>query len=183
MLGWIYRFYENIAGSADEAFIAILAAAAFDAADGFAARRLKAETALGAELDSLADLLNFGIAPGIFVYEENLYRLGSLGLALTAGYVVATALRLARFNAERHLVPSSPRSHFSGLPSTAAGLGLAALSLAASHALTATQSAVFTAAAALSFSVLMLSRLQIPTLATLVASATTTKAPVTDQTL
>ncbi len=94
------------------AMTAILGAALLDAADGFLARKLSAESAIGAELDSLADFLNFGVAPAMLLYDRHLYSLGMAGWGIAAIYVIATGLRLARFNVQSESCLASPRRHF-----------------------------------------------------------------------
>ena len=104
----------------------IILAALFDGFDGIAARALNAQSKLGAELDSLADLTTFGIAPGFLVYKMflNSYRADIFGtgvqfpygMLIAAIFPICAAYRLARFNADH-----DPR-YFSGLPSPVAGI-------------------------------------------------------------
>jgi CDP-diacylglycerol--serine O-phosphatidyltransferase len=152
------------------AALAIGAAALFDVADGFAARILNAETRLGAELDSLADFLNFGAAPAIFLYARDLHVLGTVGWAIAAVYVAATGFRLARYNVNRHQTSERLRLH-SGLPSTAAALAVLAVNLAGRLTLTVSKAAVLDASACLITSAMMVSTLAVPTLAAAVRSA------------
>ncbi|PRX24050.1 CDP-diacylglycerol--serine O-phosphatidyltransferase [Orenia metallireducens] len=76
----------------------ILLAGLFDVFDGRLARGLKATSDLGKELDSLADIVSFGIAPAILVWRIGLIGLGGFGLLLTVLFPMAGALRLARYN-------------------------------------------------------------------------------------
>lgn len=102
---------------------AIFLAAILDVADGFAARRLSAQSAIGAELDSLADFLNFGVAPAMLLYDRQLYLLGAVGWVAAATYVMATGLRLAKFNvSSRELTDLPGKKWFRGLPSTGASV-------------------------------------------------------------
>ena len=110
------------AGQWKAAVIAILFAAMFDALDGRVARLFHVDSAFGAQLDSLADLVSFGIAPGLVVYLWSLHHAQSAGWAVALIYCACCAIRLARFNveaAERDpLAPPDP--HFTGLPTPAA---------------------------------------------------------------
>jgi CDP-diacylglycerol---serine O-phosphatidyltransferase len=109
------------------AMAAILAAAFLDVADGYAARRLSAQSAIGAELDSLADFLNFGVAPAMLLYDRHLYLLGGAGWCAAALYVLATGVRLARFNVmSRETIEVPDKKWFRGLPSTGASVALLA---------------------------------------------------------
>lgn len=133
------------------AAILVLAAAGLDLLDGAMARRGASECEFGGNLDSLADLVSFGITPAIAIYLSSLQALPTAGVAVCLFYVVCGALRLARFP----LVKS--RNHFVGLPVPPAGVvlaGLAAITLTWPLAL----------AVVLLFSVLMVSRIPIPKL-------------------
>jgi CDP-diacylglycerol--serine O-phosphatidyltransferase len=92
--------------------------------DGRIARLSKTGTKFGAELDSLVDVISFGIAPALVVYFLEFANAGKFGWAVCYLYVVATALRLARYNVSSHDKPQG--SWFTGLPSPAAGMTLAA---------------------------------------------------------
>ena len=78
--------------------IAIIFAALFDALDGRVARLIKGTSKVGKELDSLTDVISFGVAPAFIMYFWNLNNLGKFGWLLCLIYVVCVALRLARFN-------------------------------------------------------------------------------------
>jgi CDP-diacylglycerol--serine O-phosphatidyltransferase len=149
------------------AILAILAAAALDFTDGLLARRLRAESPLGAELDSLADFVNFGVAPGLFVYERELHLLGGVGWTIAAAYVVATGLRLARFNVQLKMesVPAR-KTHFHGLPSPAAAISILFVEVAAVFALPTTAALAIVSAATVAAGALMLSPFSFPTLRT-----------------
>ncbi len=106
------------------AITAIAIAALLDALDGRLARALKSTSRFGAELDSLADFVNFGVAPGIILYFWNLHALKSFGWLAVLIFAIATALRLARFNAMLE-APDTPRWHadyFTGIPAPAGAL-------------------------------------------------------------
>jgi CDP-diacylglycerol---serine O-phosphatidyltransferase len=97
----------------------IFAAMIMDSLDGRVARMTKTQTAFGAELDSLADMVSFGAAPALIVYEWSLRTLPSNRLAMAVAFVYAAcaALRLARFNVQIGIVD---KRYFNGLPSPAA---------------------------------------------------------------
>ncbi|MFH1157463.1 MAG: phosphatidylcholine/phosphatidylserine synthase [Pseudomonadota bacterium] len=117
-----------IDGKWEEAVIAVVVAAFLDAFDGAAARLLKAQSKLGAELDSLSDLICFGVAPGLVTFLWSTHGAGRFGWFLSLLFVMAVALRLARFNvAKAEEKPDDPLSkYFTGIPSPA-GAGLALL--------------------------------------------------------
>jgi CDP-diacylglycerol--serine O-phosphatidyltransferase len=102
--------------------IAIIFAAIFDALDGRVARLLKGTSLVGKELDSLADLISFGVAPAFIMYFWSLNNLGKFGWLLTMIYVVCVALRLARFNVSSNVEPSWQDNYFEGVPSPAGGI-------------------------------------------------------------
>jgi CDP-diacylglycerol---serine O-phosphatidyltransferase len=97
----------------------IFAAMIMDSLDGRVARMTGTQTAFGAELDSLADMVSFGAAPALIVYEWSLRTLPSNRLAMAVAFVYAAcaALRLARFNVQ---IGSIDKRFFNGLPSPAA---------------------------------------------------------------
>ena len=102
--------------------IAIIFAAIFDALDGRVARMLKGTSLVGKELDSLADLISFGVAPAFIMYFWSLNNLGKFGWLLTMIFVVCVALRLARFNVSSNSEPSWKDNYFEGVPSPAGGI-------------------------------------------------------------
>ena len=102
--------------------MAIIFAAIFDALDGRVARMLKGTSLVGKELDSLADLISFGVAPAFIMYFWSLNNLGKFGWLLTMTYVVCVALRLARFNVSSNSEPSWKDEYFEGVPSPAGGM-------------------------------------------------------------
>jgi CDP-diacylglycerol--serine O-phosphatidyltransferase len=155
-------------GRPELAVAAILVAALLDIADGFAARRLAAVSEIGAELDSLADFVNFGVAPAMLLYRRDLSALGWPGWAVAGGSVLATGIRLARFNVQATTAGSAlQRNYFRGLPSTAAALVILTAGAAADMALPPAQAAFAIAAAVAGASALMLSSLSVPTLSVL----------------
>ena len=105
---------------------ALVFAAFLDGIDGRIARLLKASSRFGAELDSLADFVNFGVAPAIIIYTWALDDLRSMGWIAVLVYAVCAALRLARFNValERSDLPAWKSSYFVGVPAPAGALVL-----------------------------------------------------------
>ena len=97
------------------AVYSILAAMVCDALDGFVARFTGTETNFGKELDSLSDMVSFGISPAIISYCWGLKSLPFIGVVACYLYVVSAAVRLAKFNTEEQT-----EGYFSGLPSPAA---------------------------------------------------------------
>jgi len=107
----------------DIAIAAIVLAAILDALDGRVARLLKATSRFGAELDSLADFVNFGVAPAIIVFTWALDGLRSIGWLVVLVYSICTALRLARFNVALDSdQPAWKGEFFVGVPAPAAAL-------------------------------------------------------------
>lgn len=94
----------------------------FDVLDGRAARMLGADTRFGAQLDSLADLVSFGVAPGVIMYTWSLSRMGTAGWVATLIFCACSAIRLARFNVQsvRDEGASKSNPYFTGLPTPAA---------------------------------------------------------------
>src|SRR5436190_7025656 len=106
------------AASGDQFFraaISIFFGNFFDAFDGRVARMTKTQSEFGVELDSLADVITFGVAPAILVYKWALASMGMLGMAICATYAACGAIRLARFNVLAHSETSVQR-YFVGLP-------------------------------------------------------------------
>jgi len=106
------------------AVAAILIAGIFDFMDGFAARLLQGGSKLGAELDSLSDLVCFGVAPSILLYQWTLHETGWLGWSIVLLFCGCSALRLARFNTQTHKSPKVPSKviFFCGIPAPAGAL-------------------------------------------------------------
>src|SRR6478672_12559633 len=101
----------------DQAAVAIFIAMVLDGIDGRVARLTKTQSAFGAEFDSLADMVSFGAAPALVMYEWVLRDLGKLGWVAAFVYVAGAALRLARLNT---LLEVADKRYFQGLPSPAA---------------------------------------------------------------
>jgi len=104
------------------AIIAIMFAGLMDALDGRIARLIKGTSKMGKELDSLGDVISFGVAPALIMYFWNLQYLDKLGWFVCLIYVVCVALRLARFNVHTEEEISWKDNFFEGLPSPAGGI-------------------------------------------------------------
>ena len=104
------------------AIVAILFAGLMDALDGRIARLIKGTSKMGKELDSLGDVISFGVAPALIMYFWNLQYLEKLGWFVCFTYVVCVALRLARFNINAEEEPSWRDNFFEGMPSPAGGI-------------------------------------------------------------
>src|SRR3954468_15883560 len=104
------------------AVAAVVFAMIFDLLDGRAARILGADSRFGAQLDSLADLVSFGVAPAIIMYNWTLVQMGLLGWIAALVFCAASAVRLARFNvqAARDEGATNVHPYFTGLPTPAA---------------------------------------------------------------
>ena len=120
--GLFAGFYAIVAamrGDFGHAAIAIYIAMIMDGLDGRVARLTNTQSAFGAEYDSLADVVSFGIAPSLVAYSWGLMSLGKPGWLVAFFYAAATALRLARFNTKVG-DEDAPKKYFQGLPSPAA---------------------------------------------------------------
>jgi len=102
--------------------IAIIVAAIIDGLDGRIARLIQGTTKIGKELDSLTDVISFGVAPAFIMYFWKLNELGRVGWFICLIYVVCVALRLARFNVNSGKEPSWRDNFFEGVPSPAGGV-------------------------------------------------------------
>ncbi|MDD3652046.1 CDP-diacylglycerol--serine O-phosphatidyltransferase [Immundisolibacter sp.] len=119
-LGLFAGFYAIVAagrGQFGPACVAVFASIITDGLDGRVARLTGTETDFGAEYDSLSDMVAFGIAPALLVYDWALQNLGKVGWMLAFVYAAAAALRLARFNTQPQVYG---KKYFQGLPSPAA---------------------------------------------------------------
>ena len=112
-----YSVIASVRGDFFVAAVAILIANVFDILDGRVARLTNTTSRFGIEYDSLADLIAFGVAPGILVYRWALQPWGSWGWLAASLYVTCGALRLARFNIQYE---TAEKRHFLGLPIPAA---------------------------------------------------------------
>jgi CDP-diacylglycerol---serine O-phosphatidyltransferase len=144
-----------LAGQGDYAWAAgcVGVAAVLDAVDGLVARGSDTECELGSQLDSLADLVSFGVAPALILYLSALHSLPVAGIGACLAFVLCGAWRLARFQ-----VGEQSRSHFVGVPIPPAGV--MAVALAVWH-----PPRGLTLAILLALSLLMVSRMPFTTLA------------------
>ena len=114
------------------AAVAIFFGSFFDAFDGRVARMTKTQSDFGVELDSLADVISFGVAPSILVYKWALSGMGTPGIVICSIYTACGAIRLARFNVLAHSEESTSR-WFVGLPIPLAAGMLVSLVIALGH--------------------------------------------------
>ena len=102
--------------------IAILFAALMDALDGRVARLIKGTSKVGKELDSLTDVISFGVAPAFIMYFWHLNQIEKIGWLLSLIYVVCVALRLARFNITSNIDHEWKDNFFQGVPAPAGAI-------------------------------------------------------------
>jgi CDP-diacylglycerol--serine O-phosphatidyltransferase len=113
-------FYAIVAASGNHfepAAVAIFIAMILDGIDGRVARLTHTQTDFGVQYDSLSDMVAFGLAPALVMYEWSLHAMGKLGWLAAFVYAAGACLRLARFNTQVGIVD---KAHFQGLPSPAA---------------------------------------------------------------
>ena len=119
-----YAIVSSINGKFEIAAIAIFVAMLLDGVDGRVARMTNTQSDFGAEFDSLADMVSFGLAPALIIYLWSLSSLGKIGWLVSFVYVACGALRLARFNTQAE---HSDKNYFQGLASPAAAAIVAGL--------------------------------------------------------
>jgi CDP-diacylglycerol--serine O-phosphatidyltransferase len=112
-----YAIVQAMNGKFEHASVAIFIAMILDGLDGRVARMTHTQSEFGAEYDSLSDMVSFGVAPALVIYEWALKGMGKWGWFAAFIYCVATALRLARFNTNHDIID---KHYFQGLPSPAA---------------------------------------------------------------
>jgi len=112
-----YAIVNAMAGNFENAAVAVFVAMILDGLDGRVARLTNTSTEFGVQYDSLADMVSFGLAPSLIIYEIALQHLGNLGWLAAFVYTAGAALRLARFNTQ---VGTADKRFFQGLPSPAA---------------------------------------------------------------
>ena len=117
LFGGFYAILAAMNGRFEHAAIAIFAAMVMDGLDGRVARMTGTQSDFGAEYDSLADMVAFGLAPALVIYLWALFDLGKVGWLAAFVYTAGTALRLARFNTQ---VGIADKRYFQGLPSPSA---------------------------------------------------------------
>jgi len=109
-------------GNFELAIISVIIAGVIDGLDGRIARLIKGTSKVGKELDSLTDVISFGVAPAFIMYFWSLVEIGRLGWLISLIYVICVALRLARFNVNSEGEPSWRDNFFEGIPSPAGGI-------------------------------------------------------------
>ncbi len=129
LCGMLFGFYSILAsldGNYEHAAWAILIATIFDGLDGWVARLTNSTTRFGIELDSLSDLVAFGVAPAVMLYKWALAPFGRIGWAVAFLFMACGALRLARYNVQ---MGSAESKSFTGMPIPAAASIVATLVL------------------------------------------------------
>jgi CDP-diacylglycerol---serine O-phosphatidyltransferase len=149
-------------GRMDLAVYAIVFAAVLDGVDGRVARMIKGQSKFGAELDSLADFVNFGVAPGLILYFWQLHELNNGGWIAAMVFAISGGLRLARFNAsiDDPDKPAFAANYFTGVPAPMGAI-LALLPIYLAFLGIAKPPAVLTAVYTLVIGFLMVSRLPV----------------------
>lgn len=127
MFSGFYSIVAALNSDYERAAWAIMIASVFDVLDGWVARLTHTATRFGIEIDSLSDVISFGVAPGILVYTWTLSSFGKVGWLGSFFLVACAALRLARFNVQ---MGGAEKKHFTGLPTPAAALVIATTVLA-----------------------------------------------------
>ncbi len=112
-----YAIVQAMTGQFEHAAVAIFVAMIMDGLDGRVARLTRTQSAFGAEYDSLSDMVSFGVAPALVIFEWAMKGMGKWGWIAAFVYCVGAALRLARFNTNIEVVD---KRFFQGLPSPAA---------------------------------------------------------------
>lgn len=112
-----YAIVQAMNSKFEFAAVAIFIAMVFDGLDGRVARLTHTQSEFGAEYDSLSDMVSFGVAPSLLMYEWAFHDLGKVGWFAAFIYCAGTALRLARFNTNHDVID---KRFFQGLPSPAA---------------------------------------------------------------
>lgn len=140
----------------------IVFAAICDALDGMSARLLNSGSNFGVELDSLADVVSFGAAPGFLIYKSVLYKYDLSGLFVASLLLVAGAYRLARFNSE---LTGFDKKSFSGLPIPSAAITIASfIFLAEQNGIILEKFSIYAIPLVLLLSALMVSRIEYETI-------------------
>ena len=109
-------------GKFELSIIAVIVAGVIDGLDGRIARLIKGTSKVGKELDSLTDVISFGVAPAFIMYFWSLSEIGRMGWLISLIYVICVALRLARFNISSGGETSWKDNFFEGIPSPAGGV-------------------------------------------------------------
>ncbi|OCA91187.1 CDP-diacylglycerol--serine O-phosphatidyltransferase [Bacillus sp. FJAT-27225] len=110
-----FAIISTLHGNLRLSLLLIFIAALADRFDGMVARKFNIESELGKQLDSMSDIISFGVAPALLLYQGILFELGAPGTFFTVFFIACGAFRLARFNI------TEGNGYFTGLPITAAG--------------------------------------------------------------
>ncbi len=153
-----YAIMQAGAGHYEAACIAIYIAMIMDILDGRLARLLNLTSDFGAQYDSMADMMSFGIAPALVIHQWSLHSLGKIGALVTFVYIAFAALRLARFNSSNS---GDDKRFFMGLASpAAAGLVISAMYVAVDYNVSALSIAPYMAILVFVAGVLMFSNVR-----------------------
>ncbi|MDX1506061.1 MAG: CDP-diacylglycerol--serine O-phosphatidyltransferase [Spongiibacter sp.] len=125
-----FAIVSGMNGRYEAAAMAIFASMVFDGLDGRVARLMNAQSKFGAEYDSLADMVSFGVAPALVIFTWGVGDLGKFGWMVTFIYIACAALRLARFNTQ---IDTADKNYFTGLASPAAAAVIAGVVWVASE--------------------------------------------------
>lgn len=110
-----FAIIEGLKGNLNLSLLLIFLAALADRFDGMVARKFHIESELGKQLDSMSDIISFGVAPALLIYQGILFEFGAPGTFFTILYIGCGAVRLAKFNI------TEANGYFTGLPITVAG--------------------------------------------------------------
>lgn len=110
-----FAIIESLNGNLHLSVLLIFVAALLDRMDGMAARKFQIESELGKQLDSMSDIISFGVAPALLLYQGILSEFGAAGSFFAILYIACGAIRLAKFNI------TEGNGYFTGLPITVAG--------------------------------------------------------------
>lgn len=153
-----YSLVASTKGQYEAAVVAMFIGMIADGLDGRIARLTNTQSAFGAQYDSLSDMVTFGVAPSLLLYNFSLHQLGKLGWLVAFVYTAAVALRLARFNTQ---LETADKRFFQGLPCPPGAAVMAAFVwLCYQHEWQHVWISVLTAILALSIAVLMVSNLR-----------------------
>jgi CDP-diacylglycerol--serine O-phosphatidyltransferase len=153
-----YSIVSSMKGRYEEAVIAMFVGMIADSLDGRIARLTNTQTEFGAQYDSLSDMVTFGVAPSLMLFNLTLSQLGKFGWLVAFIYTAAVALRLARFNTQ---IGIADKSYFQGLPCPPAAAVVSAFAwVCIEHGWSGYFISTITAVLALSLSVLMVSNLR-----------------------
>lgn len=152
-----YSLVASMKGHFEPAIIAIFIGMIADGLDGRIARLTNTQSEFGAQYDSLSDMVTFGVAPSLLLYQSTLSHLGKLGWLVSFVYTAAVALRLARFNTQ---LETADKRYFQGLPCPPAAAFMASFAwICFQHGWQNLFVSILTAVLALTIATLMVSNL------------------------